>query len=221
LLHVHTRWLGYLGPPVAHLWEAPFGFFLPRFHINTEWGSMWSTTLGDVPDLTTEEWTPGRSQAEHLAVLYELSRPVLRPGIDRIIGVASPFPIDTASILGQIRDSLRSINQRVTTFRTNLTPDSLRQLEIARIQSVRIDLPEGYQLNQYSEPISTGQLAEQHNGTSRISAVTVLLDHTYPPTVVNLFEDNQFYVADPTPESIGEVATRISPLWGPSNVDML
>jgi hypothetical protein len=46
-----------------------------------------------------------------------------------------------------------------------------------------------------------------------ISAVTALLDRGDSHFVVNLFEDNQFYVADPQVETIAEVATAIAPLW--------
>jgi hypothetical protein len=180
---------------------------------------MWSITVGDVPNDVERAWIPGRSEADHLVMVYELSYPVSVPGVNSILGVASPFPVDTASILRQIRDSLEEIGLGlITELRTDL--DSLGHLESARIQSVRVDRPGGYRLDQFSDPISPSELTSPRYA-GRLSAVTALLYHTDPPTVVNLFNDNQFYVADPTPESIGEVATRISPLWGPSNVEML
>jgi hypothetical protein len=39
------------------------------------------------------------------------------------------------------------------------------------------------------------------------------LDKDESTTIINLFDDNQFYVADPSPDLIGEIAAQIAPLW--------
>lgn len=210
LLHVHTRWLGHRGVPISSL------DLLAGVHrADREWGHMWTVTVPGVVNATEQQWTTDVGETRHLAVIYELSDVVTRTGTG-VIGVASPLPADTASILGQIQSFLSGADVSVASFKTDLSLQSLSNLKDCRIESVRVDVPHGYSTDQFTNPIDVNQLTMLNYlpyESGQISAVTALLDHGDSHIVVNLFEDNQFYVADTSPEVIGEVARRIAPLW--------
>ena len=180
---------------------------------------MWTISVPDLDDDVEHDWLFGRTQGGHLLVIYELPGAITSADVDQVIGVASPLPVETASTLAQIQGVLRQKDVSVSLFKTNLSPESLGHLETCRIESVRATTPYGYHLDQYSNPVVADTLASRFLGD--ISAVTALLDRGDSHFVVNLFEDNQFYVADPQVETIAEVATAIAPLWEVSYAEML
>jgi hypothetical protein len=208
MIHVHTRWLGHRGGPVDSL-----EFLTGSPSLDQQWGRMWLTTVPDSADAVEERWIPGRHGAGHLVAIYEIAKDVIPAGV-WAVGVASTVPVDTASVLAQIQGLLSQRGVSVTLVKADLSPQSLSHLGGCRIESIRFNAPDGYRLNQLSDPVDASRLAGLY-GDDRVSAVTALLGRGDSHIVVNLFDDNQFYVADPQPTDIGEVAARISPLWGP------
>ena len=176
------------------------------------WGRMSLTAAPNVSDLLEQEWSfDSRENFSHTVAIYELSAGAQSAGIDQIVGVASLFPSDTASQQLEIQAFLRQYGMRVVSLKTDLSAQSLSLLRNARIDSVRVDVDEGHRIYQFSEPIEPNRVERRDLGA--ISAVTVLLNRNGEATVVNLFDDDQFYVANSGVDLIGEVAAQIAPLW--------
>jgi hypothetical protein len=204
--HIHTRWSGHDGPPIDAL-----GLLANYEHQQWEWGSLWTTTFSGVIGDREQEWTIPAVEAAHRVAIYQLEKAVTRTG-GGVVGVASPVPAETAAILAQLQGFLRQAGARIAPLRTDLSPPSLFRLSNCQIESVRTVEPHGYTIDQFSSPIDVGQLQIGH-GLDQISGITALLYHGGSQVVVNLFDDNQFYVADSAPDAIGEIARQISPLW--------
>jgi hypothetical protein len=212
--HIHTRWLGHDGPPIDSLVD-PRGLLAHVPRQEWEWGRLWTVPLSGVITVPEQAWTNASQEFSRLVAIYQLEKAVTRSGLGAV-GVASPLPADTAAILTQLQDLPQPVGARFVSLRTNLSPQSLFNLSDCLIESVRTVVPHGYTIEQFAAPIGVAQLQRDY-GFDQISGVTALLYHGDSQVVVNLFEDNQFYVADSSPEVIGEIARRVGPLWEESS----
>jgi len=212
--HIHTRWMGHDGPSIDYLIDPP-GLLANAPRQEWEWGRLWTVALSGVISAPEQAWTNASQEYSRLVAIYQLTEAVTRSGLGAV-GVASPLPADTAAILNQLRRLPQPAGARFVSLRTNLSPQSLFNLSGCLIESVRTVVSHGYTIEQFAAPIGVEQLQKDY-GFDQISGVTALLYRGDSQVVVNLFEDNQFYVADSSPEVIGEIARRVGPLWEESS----
>jgi hypothetical protein len=212
--HIHTRWLGHDGPPIDSLVD-PLGLLANAYRTEWEWGRLWTVPLKGVVAAPEQSWTSTSPEVSRLLAIYQLEKAVTRSGLG-VVGVASPLPADTSAILTQLQDLPQPVGARFVSLRTNLSPESLFNLSNCVIESVRTVVPHGYNIDQFATPIDVEQLQTLH-AFDQITGVTALLYHGDAQVVVNLFEDNQFYVADSSPQVIGEIARRVGSLWEESS----
>jgi hypothetical protein len=212
MIHIHSRWLGVIGDialkPTSDELMRPL---TPEREERVNGGVIALFRAGGIADEVAENWLPGTSKQEHVVAVYQQDVQVSgATEINSIIGVASPFPVDTSHFLNQIRVTLQGRCTFVS-LRAELTPESLSTLPGAKADSVSFSEKQETVIRQFNEPLYAKDL---HGATPSIDAVTLILDGiaTGRP-VINLFSDNQFYVADPTPAMIRQVAIELARIW--------
>ncbi|MCX4801823.1 hypothetical protein OG594_09180 [Streptomyces sp. NBC_01214] len=177
------------------------------------WGHMWLWESTDSPSIGPEQWIVGRVNCPHRIAVYEVICGARRDTAGKAFGVASIFPEETLSVLHYELLKICAPEEEPEPISTTLEPDAIDRCVKARVASVKYREDLGFRLEKYSNPIELTELPR----TDSISAMSLYLCENLGspnPSLISLFTGSQFYITNCTPDSIGQVAHQICPLWG-------
>ncbi|WP_157538073.1 hypothetical protein [Kitasatospora azatica] len=129
-------------------------------------------------------------------------------GSQRVIGVASPDPVDTASFMARLEKRAPEGGVSLGAIRIRLSSKSIASfIRKVQVTSFREDSETTSRITQFRQPVSPWVLQ-----VVDFSSIGLLFESD-KQVHLSLFDDNQFFVSNEDPAEVGRLAYEMSSMW--------
>jgi len=208
MLHIHSRWVA-----VPKDWQLSPLHVVESLQADPNahpWGGLWfSDRISPSPDATFLAWfSRGLDEKKHTVAIYDIFGPP-DGNVSHAIGIASPHPIDSASLLGQIWDEVEKSggHNPLRSVSIDLSMTAISHHTKCAITSTRRSTASSCIARQFNQPTNPAEVKEEE-----FQAIGLAMELASKVVMVHLFDDGQLYTANANPQEVGQIAREIIPL---------